>query len=227
MKYFIYLINTCLLVLIPISVITTEPSTTVTSANFELKKLKSEKVILPETLEKIKQEEETPKVEEVAQVVEEEPVKEEEVKPAIPVENKHADLDMSEVPIEKPKVIEVPTNDNLGMFVGTMSGYGPDCYGCSGLVAYKGIDVRNNIYYNDSEYGRIRIVAGDRSLPFGTVLKVESTKLPVQNVIVLDRGGDIGFNGVFLFDLLFDSQASARQFGISLDTKFTVLRRGF
>ena len=48
-------------------------------------------------------------------------------------------------------------------FTGTITGYGPDCVGCSGKLGcppYQ--DVRNgNIYYEDKDYGKIRILARD------------------------------------------------------------------
>ena len=39
-------------------------------------------------------------------------------------------------------------NKVIDKFTGTITGYGPDCYGCIGITA-SGYDVRNTIYYND------------------------------------------------------------------------------
>ncbi len=222
MKYLVYFINISLLAIIPLNIITAHPDVEMTAAKKEVKKLNSVYVESHTSKEPVKIEE--PQEEVVKK--EESEKKVEFIAPAIPIENKHEGIDITNIPTEKPTIQESNLT-GLEVYTGTMSGYGPDCYGCSGLVAYRGIDVRNNIYYNDSEYGRVRIVAGDRQIPFGTILKVESNRLPTQNVIVLDRGGDIGFNGIFLFDLLFDSQASARNFGIAKNTTFTVLRKGF
>ena len=59
-------------------------------------------------------------------------------------------------------------------FTGTITGYGPDCVGCSGKLGcppYQ--DVRNgNIYYEDKDYGKIRILASDPLIPCGSVIKV-------------------------------------------------------
>ena len=109
------------------------------------------------------------------------------------------------------------------IYFGNMSGYGPDCYGCSGYLAY-GLYVGNGeIYYTDLEYGKVRIVAGDRSIPFGTIIVINNDIL----AIVLDRGGAIGFNKRFMFDLLYSSEEIANNNGILIDTSFEVLRYGF
>lgn len=119
---------------------------------------------------------------------------------------------------------EIIENKILDVFNGRMSGYGPDCVGCSGYLAYRGIDVRNgNIYYDDLDYGRVRIVAADRGIPFGSIVEVNDSFL----VIVLDRGGAIGFGKRFQFDLLFENEQVANANGILVDAKFEVLRYGF
>lgn len=107
----------------------------------------------------------------------------------------------------------------LASFYGKMSGYGPDC---SGFLAYEGIDVRNNIYFDDYEYGKVRIAAADRSIPFGSIIKVNGDFL----MIILDRGGGIGFDKRFQFDLLYESEAVANQNGV-FEGKFEILRYGF
>ncbi len=111
----------------------------------------------------------------------------------------------------------------LDAFNGRMSGYGPDCVGCSGFLAYNGLDVRSgNIYYEDREYGRVRIAAADRSIPFGSIIEVDDKFL----IIILDRGGGIGFNKGFQFDLLYESEMVANMNGV-FEGKFEVLRYGF
>lgn len=119
---------------------------------------------------------------------------------------------------------EIIKEEVLDVFVGRMSGYGPDCVGCSGYLAYKSIYVGDGtIYYDDAEYGKIRIVAGDKSIPFGSIIRVNDSFL----AIVLDRGGAIGFNKYFMFDLLYSNEAIANNNGILEDAKFEVLRYGF
>lgn len=98
-------------------------------------------------------------------------------------------------------------------FMGKMTGYGPDCVGCSGFVGCSPRrDVRNgNIYYEHQTYGKMRIVASDRRVPCGTIVEVSGAKGSQPFfAIVLDRGGVIKET---LFDLLFNSEAEAKYFG--------------
>lgn len=116
-----------------------------------------------------------------------------------------------------------PVVNQNEVLVGKMSGYGPDCYGCSGYLASGTYVGDGNIYYNDSEYGQVRIVAGDKKYKFGTIVKINDSML----AIVLDRGGSIGIGKKFLFDLLYSSEAEANGYGVSSGTKFEILRNGF
>ena len=124
-----------------------------------------------------------------------------------------------EVKEEKP-VVSTTQNE---VITGKMSGYGPDCAGCSGYVAYGKYVGNGNIYYNDKEYGKVRIVAGDKKYKFGTIVKINDSML----AIVLDRGGSIGIGKKFLFDLLYESEKEAYRYGVSYNTKFEILRNGF
>lgn len=102
---------------------------------------------------------------------------------------------------------------NPVIFSGTMTGYGPDCVGCTGKVSCPPRnDVRNgNIYFTDNEYGTVRIVAADKAIPCGTIIKVNGDRLSDEMVvIVLDRGGVI--KGT-LMDLLMTSENSSIPFG--------------
>lgn len=118
------------------------------------------------------------------------------------------------------EVVNVPSNEIL---TGKMSGYGPDCIGCSGYLANGTYVGNGNIYYDDSEYGRVRIVAGDKKFKFGTIVRINDSML----AIVLDRGGSIGIGKKFMFDLLYESEAEANRNGVSYNTKFEILRNGF
>ena len=126
------------------------------------------------------------------------------------------------------RTAEGALTDVKNTLVGTMSGYGPDCRGCSGGLA-AGWNARNgNIYYNDATYGKIRIVAGDRSLPFGTIIRVVNSNVGVPfYAIVLDRGGDIGVGRRYMFDLLFASEADASRWGLSKNTTVEIVRYGY
>ena len=90
-------------------------------------------------------------------------------------------------------------DDVLEIQLGKLSRYGPDCYLCTGYLAYGLYVGSGTIYYNDNYYGNVRILAGDKSYPFGTIVRV-SYDMESFLGIVLDRGGSIGFNGKALFD---------------------------
>ena len=109
----------------------------------------------------------------------------------------------------------------------SMSAYGPDCIGCSGRLG-GGFDARGGDYtYNDSTYGNIRIVAGDASYPYGSIVRVKGSKLGEFYAIVLDRGGAIGKGKKFMFDLLFPSNSVASQFGTEYNLTFEIIRYGY
>lgn len=117
--------------------------------------------------------------------------------------------------------------DVLESQVGAMSAYGPDCIGCSGRLG-GGFDARSGAYtYSDSTYGNIRIVAGDASYPYGSIVRVKGSKLGEFYAIVLDRGGAIGKGKRFMFDLLFPSSSVASQFGTEYNLTFEILRYGY
>ena len=125
--------------------------------------------------------------------------------------------------IAEPKLI----TDVLETIVGTMSGYGLDCKGCSGVVGAR-YDARgNNLRYNDPVYGECRIVAGDKKYPYGTIVRVKNSKIGTFNAIVLDRGSDIGIGRRYMFDLLFWTEKESYDFGLSRNTTFEILRYGY
>ena len=115
---------------------------------------------------------------------------------------------------------------NLIEFVGTITGYGPDCEGCSGIVGcppYQNV-LNNNIYYDDKEYGTIRILAADPSIPCGSIIKVSNYDNTEFIGIVLDRGRDI--KGLTM-DLLFDSENTTFDLGRKYNINFKIERWGF
>ena len=137
-----------------------------------------------------------------------------------------------DTPVDKdntsPIIENVVSNEDKVLEVqrGGLSAYGPDCSGCSGYLA-SGRYVGEDIYYNDSQYGRIRIVAGDRSYKYGTIVRIKSSKIGNDIVaIVLDRGG-VGLSNKFMFDLLFKSEKEALKFGSYSDVVFEILRYGY
>lgn len=116
----------------------------------------------------------------------------------------------------------------LETFYGTMTGYGPDCAGCGGKTGCQPRqDVRNgNIYYNDVNYGKLRIVAADSDIACGTIVRITASRLYSESfiAIVLDRGGAITGKK---FDLLFESNKVAMQASFQRNVKYEVLRYGW
>ena len=109
---------------------------------------------------------------------------------------------------------------------GTISAFSPYCNGCGGYVA-SGKDVRNgNVYYNDSTYGTVRIVAGDSSYPFGTIVKLNLNGGTIY-AVVLDRGSSIGKGRHRMWDLLFSTEREAYAFGLAYNVEAEILRLGF
>lgn len=119
------------------------------------------------------------------------------------------------------EIVEVGTGAQ-GMFQGRLTGYGPDCPGCSsvGNVSCRtkeGLNhslINNGITYTDQEYGEVRILAAATSaFPCGTIIAVDNGILTPFYAIVLDSGYDMRNawqNGNVWFDLAFESQASVK-----------------
>lgn len=92
------------------------------------------------------------------------------------------------------EVVEVGKGP-LSVFNGSTTGYGSNCYGCSGTVACltKEGDSHNlimdGIYYKDSTFGDLRIVASDHSkFSCGTVIEIDNGNIEPFMAIVLDTG---------------------------------------
>lgn len=139
----------------------------------------------------------------------------------------------------KNEVVQVGTGAP-GNFAGKMTGYGPDCPGCSkvGNVACKTREGTNHsltydgIYYNDTIYGQTRILAADNSVfPCGTIVKVNNGNLDEFIGIVLDTGSAMRGawkEGIVWMDLAFSSQSEARVGGAtSSNTSYEVQRWGW
>ena len=124
--------------------------------------------------------------------------------------------------IASPQVI----SDVLETETGAMSAYEVNCSGCSGRLG-SGVSPLNGYIYNDATYGNVRIVAGDPSYPYGTIVRVKGSKLNDFYAIVLDRGGAIGKSRKFMFDLLFSSYNEAIKYGTEYGLVFEVVRYGF
>lgn len=137
--------------------------------------------------------------------------------------------------VEEVKPISNDTNNNQEevrmyyqgeIFTAKMSGYGADIgnYTASGYQISGG-----NITYNDNQYGEVRILAGDRNYPFGTIVRISNSNEGTVLGIVLDRGPDIGraAGKKFAFDLLYTTSREARLKGVSYNANFEILRLGY
>lgn len=146
----------------------------------------------------------------------------------------------NEILIFEEKIIETPKGPYTGIipasneieviksYHGPMTAYGPDCVGCSGITSSGYNVLKGNIYYHDKTYGNIRIVAADKSLPFGTIVRISDLDVFDDDIlaIVLDRGSAIGFNKKTYFDLLYKSEKETEFFGRRF-ANFDILRMGY
>ena len=194
----------------------------------ENEQVKEEVEVKTETKEEIRVEVK----EKIKEVVKEEPKQEiiEEVKE----EPKQEETKPNDVIIKgeyKPNLAVLETIEVLETYVGKMTAYGPDCYGCtSGRTASGQYVMDGNIYYNDPTFGNIRIVAADKSIPFGSIIRISGLSIFSEPIlaIVLDRGGMIGFaeGKHSYFDLLYKSEKDAASF-VRPTATFELLRRGY
>lgn len=109
----------------------------------------------------------------------------------------------------------VDITENSSIYVGKMTAYGADCKGCSGSggLSCRAKDgsrytlTENGMYYEDDEYGSVRIVAASLDgFPCGTIVKVDNGKLQPFYAVVMDTGGSVTKawkNGIVWMDLAF------------------------
>jgi len=113
-------------------------------------------------------------------------------------------------------------------FTGMMTSYGPDCVGCGGRSACPPRQDMNNgnIYFNDSIYGQVRILAVDSSIPCGTIIKVTNPAVSAEPfyAVALDRGGAIVGEKM---DLLYESEAQASAAGTQYGVTYEINRWGW
>ena len=140
---------------------------------------------------------------------------------------------------KKNQVLQVGSG-NPGEFTGVLTGYGPDCDGCSivGDVSCPTKEgktfsiIRDGLYYTDDTYGSVRILAADhKGFPCGTIVKIDNGILPPFTGIVLDTGvtmRNAWKQGVVWMDVAYNSEAETIHAGVtSKNTKFSVQRWGW
>lgn len=137
------------------------------------------------------------------------------------------------------EVVQIGTGKQ-GNYTGKLTGYGPDCPGCSavGNVACRtreGLNhslITDGLYYKDSIYGSVRVLAADNTaFPCGTIVKVNNGILDEFYGIVLDSGSamrNAWSEGIVWMDLAFSTQKEALTGGAtSSNTNFEVQRWGW
>ena len=110
-------------------------------------------------------------------------------------------------------------------FEGKLTHYGPDCELCGGHLGCNGQDARNgNIYYEDEEYGTLRIVATSKAIPCGSIIRINVDEYDPNGMyaIVLDRG--VGYGVV---DLLKTSQKANSPVRTLNNVTFDIVRYGY
>ena len=148
-------------------------------------------------------------------------------------------LDYIHISDTKNEVVQVGSGAP-GIFTGRLTGYGPDCPGCSkvGNVSCKTREGKTHsltydgLYYTDSVYGSARILAADHKVfPCGTIVKVDNGILDEFVGIVLDTGytmREAWKQGTIWMDLAFTSEKESITGGAtSSNTRYEVQRWGW
>ncbi len=118
-------------------------------------------------------------------------------------------------------------NNPIYTFTGDLTGYAGDCALCSGYLACppRTNVLEKGIYYTDSTYGVVRIVASSKNYPCGTIIRFNVNKLSSEPIIaiILDRG--VTGNDI---DLLTENEDFAiKSVGRVRSLDFEVLRQGW
>ena len=159
--------------------------------------------------------------------------------PTPPVQNNETNNKV--VTTEAPKVVpKVEENKSIEEFTGRLTGYGPNCKGCSGYgnLACKTRDKKtfslknDGIYYTDTEYGKVRILAAATSkFKCGTIVTITKPGHEPFTAVVLDTGGSMRkawANGEVWMDLAYEDNAMAGSDNLTgKNIKFNIKRYGW
>ena len=91
------------------------------------------------------------------------------------------------------EVIEIGTG-SVGAYSGTLTAYGPDCVGCTGVLACpnkagKWLNLYDSATYVDETYGEVNILAATRDVfPCGTIIEISNDNMDKVIGVVLDTG---------------------------------------
>lgn len=113
-------------------------------------------------------------------------------------------------------------------FSGSMTAYGPDCKGCGGRTSCPPRQNLSggNVYFKDKDYGVVRILATDASIPCGTMVKISNVSITNTYIygVVLDRGSAIHGKKM---DIMYESEKQAMAFGRQYNVKYEIVRWGW
>ena len=135
------------------------------------------------------------------------------------------------------KVIEIGTG-KAGNYTGRVTGYTAYCEGCSpsGTVACSTKSnqdhslITDSLYYEDAEYGKVRIIAAAvKEFACGTIIYIENGRVAPFYAIVMDRGYAMNkawSDGQMLVDISTNSVKEAESI-TSSNIKFSVRRWGW
>ena len=204
------IINWMLLFSLPVVLLTSNVKTDTIKSEVKTNNLATSLFTQVEEVQKVKeveekQEEETKKEEVEEQQQEQEVKQKEEVQATTP--NVTATKEV-EQPVIKEEKVEVATN-SFKTYSGSMSYYKATCSGCSGITA-AGFNVSDGrLYYNDSTYGNVRIIAAGSEIKTWSIVRIKNSSFGQDILaIVLDRGGNIGSGKKYLIDMLTNSSES-------------------
>lgn len=113
----------------------------------------------------------------------------------------------------------------IDYFNGFLTGYAANCPLCGGTLGCNGQNVLDGtIYYNDADYGEVRIVASSSNLKCGSIVQfnLDTVSNKPITAIVLDRG----VTGTNL-DLLMESEEAAIRYVGGRLISYSVLRNGY
>lgn len=112
-------------------------------------------------------------------------------------------------------------------FTGDLTAYVGDCPLCSGILAChpRTNVLESGIYFNDSEYGQVRIVATSSKYSCGTILRFNVDKIGEEPIIAIAMDRGVGGNNVDL--LVDDVNYATKNIGRVKNQTFEVLRYGW
>ncbi|MEG0798840.1 MAG: 3D domain-containing protein [Bacilli bacterium] len=138
-------------------------------------------------------------------------------------------LDEEDIRKKQEGLFKVALYEPKSSFIGELTGYTGSCPGCSGVLACKPRTnvIEKGIYFDDKDYGSVRIVASSNLYPCGTIMKFNNARLSDTDIIavVMDRGGAVKNN---ILDLLTETKEEAySKVGRVKNLEVEVLRYGW